>query len=404
MPRTRVAGRPTSTPSAVATPAASSAATTNGTPCSSSRITVKPETPAKASCASEIWPDVAGHHHDRQRQQGEHHRHDHRLSVPGRDGDQADDGRGRRARCVQAVTWRGRGRRGQPAAEDRRAVRERVAAPHQRADDQRDGNRLLEARGGQPVGDPGHRRLHGVAEDERLQHADADAGGRSDRRTSCSRPSSAAASAGTTSRVVVVGSRPEIGSIRITARPASTDAIAQFTAPSRSGEMPSSSAPFSLPAAARVARPNRVSRYSGGQARGGHHDERDQQQSVLAHRRADQPDRVLGQHRAAAVHPGAGDREPQPHELLEVQQQTERRDHPGQHRRPAQRPEDQPVDGDADRRAEQDRERPARWPASAGPAGGPAPAARGSAAPGRRSHGTRRRRTPRTCPSRRARS
>ena len=73
-------------------------------------------------------------------------------------------------------------------------------------------------------------------------------------------PSSAAASAGITSSGVVVALMPAIGSIRITAMPAMTEATAQLTAPSRSGEMPSSSAPFSLPAAARVARPNRVNR------------------------------------------------------------------------------------------------------------------------------------------------
>ena len=71
-------------------------------------------------------------------------------------------------------------------------------------------------------------------------------------------PRSAAASAGTTSRLVVVGSSPAIGSMRMTAKPASIEATIQFTAPTRSGEMPSSTAPFSLPAAARVARPNRV--------------------------------------------------------------------------------------------------------------------------------------------------
>lgn len=74
------------------------------------------------------------------------------------------------------------------------------------------------------------------------------------------RPSSAAASAGITSRVVVVGLMPEIGSISTTATPPSTEATAQLIVPSRSGEIPSSRAPFSLPAAARVATPNRVNR------------------------------------------------------------------------------------------------------------------------------------------------
>ena len=87
-------------------------------------------------------------------------------------------------------------------------------------------------------------------------------------------PSSAAASAGTTSSVVVVGWSPAIGSMRMTATPASTEATAQLTAPSRSGEMPSSSAPFSLPAAARVARPNRVKRNTAVSTSGDHDDER----------------------------------------------------------------------------------------------------------------------------------
>ena len=42
-------------------------------------------------------------------------------------------------------------------------------------------------------------------------------------------PSSAAASAGMTSRLVVAGSSPAIGSIRITARPVITEAITQFS-------------------------------------------------------------------------------------------------------------------------------------------------------------------------------
>ena len=71
-------------------------------------------------------------------------------------------------------------------------------------------------------------------------------------------PSSAAASAGTMSSGVVVGCRPEMGSMRMTATPARIVASAQLAAPRRSGEMPTSSAPFSLPAAARVERPKRV--------------------------------------------------------------------------------------------------------------------------------------------------
>ncbi len=54
---------------------------------------------------------------------------------------------------------------------------------------------------------------------------------------------------------VVEGLRPAMGSMTMMASPARIDATAQLSAACRSGEMPSSSAPFSLPAAARVARP-----------------------------------------------------------------------------------------------------------------------------------------------------
>ena len=61
---------------------------------------------------------------------------------------------------------------------------------------------------------------------------------------------------------MVVGLRPAMGSISTTATPPSTAATAQFTIPSRSGLSPASSAPLSLSAAARVARPKRVKRYT----------------------------------------------------------------------------------------------------------------------------------------------
>ncbi len=74
-------------------------------------------------------------------------------------------------------------------------------------------------------------------------------------------PSSAAAKAGTTNRLVSIGSSLlDIPAIAITASPASTDAIAQFRYPSRSGDKPVRTAPFSCSAAARVARPKRVNR------------------------------------------------------------------------------------------------------------------------------------------------
>ena len=74
-------------------------------------------------------------------------------------------------------------------------------------------------------------------------------------------PKSAAASAGTTSRLVSVGSRrPDTPATRITARPAKTVATTQLRNPRRSGESPVSMAPVSCSEAARVASPKRVYR------------------------------------------------------------------------------------------------------------------------------------------------
>ena len=73
--------------------------------------------------------------------------------------------------------------------------------------------------------------------------------------------SSAAASAGTTSRLDSVGSSLLVmPAIRIIAPPARTEAMIQLSKPSRSGESPVRIAPFSFAAAARVANPKRVNR------------------------------------------------------------------------------------------------------------------------------------------------
>ena len=75
-------------------------------------------------------------------------------------------------------------------------------------------------------------------------------------------PISAAASAGTISAVSPTGVIvPPIGPTMITARVPITEAITQLKAARRWGEYPSNTAPFSLPAAARVATPKRVNRY-----------------------------------------------------------------------------------------------------------------------------------------------
>ena len=71
-------------------------------------------------------------------------------------------------------------------------------------------------------------------------------------------PSRAAASAGTISRLVVAGLMLAIGAMRITAAPASIVASIQLTAARRLGDRPMRTAPFSLSAAARVARPKRL--------------------------------------------------------------------------------------------------------------------------------------------------
>ncbi len=75
-----------------------------------------------------------------------------------------------------------------------------------------------------------------------------------------SRPTRAAARAGTTSRVVVTGSSPVMGATRIPPRPARTLASTQLTAARRSGDQPSRATPVVSSAAARLARPKRVKR------------------------------------------------------------------------------------------------------------------------------------------------
>ena len=79
--------------------------------------------------------------------------------------------------------------------------------------------------------------------------------------TESNRPGSAAASAGTISRLLVVASRRMIGAARISAPPARTVASAQLTMPIGFGEIPSSFAASRFSATARVVSPIRVNRY-----------------------------------------------------------------------------------------------------------------------------------------------
>ena len=74
------------------------------------------------------------------------------------------------------------------------------------------------------------------------------------------RPTSAAASAGRMSSVSGEMSSVVSGAIITPANAASMQPSAQFAAPIRSGERPSSDAPRSLSATARVAMPNVVNR------------------------------------------------------------------------------------------------------------------------------------------------
>ena len=75
-------------------------------------------------------------------------------------------------------------------------------------------------------------------------------------------PINAAASAGTISKVNVTGSAVTIGPASTPAPPASAPASAQLTAATRSGFHPVNASATSSSAAARLARPNRLNRYS----------------------------------------------------------------------------------------------------------------------------------------------
>ena len=85
MPRTRVAGRPTSTPTQRGDSAASDAAASgNGTPSlGQPGSTVNPATPAMASWASEIWPTYPVTTTTDSASSANDHRHDQRLAVRG---------------------------------------------------------------------------------------------------------------------------------------------------------------------------------------------------------------------------------------------------------------------------------------------------------------------------------
>jgi len=76
------------------------------------------------------------------------------------------------------------------------------------------------------------------------------------------RATSAAATAGTISRLVPAGSRRTTGAARMIARAASIEASAQFATPYASGDSPIWMAPSSCSAVARVASPKRVYRYA----------------------------------------------------------------------------------------------------------------------------------------------
>ena len=74
------------------------------------------------------------------------------------------------------------------------------------------------------------------------------------------RPTTAAARAGTMNSVYVPGWRGTRGAISTPAMPHTTKLMIQLTSAMRSGESPLTSAPTSVSADARVARPKRVNR------------------------------------------------------------------------------------------------------------------------------------------------
>ena len=245
------------------------------------------------------------------------------------------------------------------AGEDRGAVGQCVAAPDQRADDQCNGYCLLQPGGRKPLGDPGDLGLHRVAQDPRLEHPDAESCCCGDGERSESPQQR--------------GSQGRHDQQRRRDGVESCDGLDQDHCESceHRGDGPVGRAQH-VGRDAQQQRPLLVARSGAGRQpesgqavqRGERHrgqdDECDQQQPVLADGGSGQANRILGQHRTPRRDAGTGHGEPQPDDLLQVEQQSQRCDDPGEDRGLPERSEHQDVHDESDCGAEQDGERECR--------------------------------------------
>ncbi len=252
------------------------------------------------------------------------------------------------------MSWGRRAR--QVAGEDRRAIGQRVTAPDQRADDQRDGHRLLQPGGGQPLGDPGDLGLHRVAEDPRLEHPDAETCCCSDgERTEPPQQRSGQCRHDQQRRCDRI--QPRDGLDQDHREPGEHRGDGPVGRAQHVGRDAQQQRPLLVARSSTGRQPEPGQVVQRGEPDGGQDDEPDQQQAVLADGGARQAHRVLGQHRPACRDAGTGHGEPQPDDLLQVEQQAQGRDDPGQDRGLAERSEHQDVHDESDRRSEQDRKR-----------------------------------------------
>ena len=292
MPRTLVAGQPTSTPTRVATSAAARSAIGKGTLFSARRIEVKPATPANASWAREIWPvNPVSTTTDRARRANTIDTMRPWRSRWAPTVTSATDTRPTSA-TVHATTWRGCGEAAIRRAR-RSAARSGSASPRQMS------TAMITAAGMICCSPVVGSQLGMICVSGRTDQPNTSDCAMPIARPAavatpkdCRPPSNAAARAGMTSNEVV-GVRPAMGSIRMIAAPARIDASAQLTLASRSGAMPDRSAPFSLLSAARVARPNRVKRNTRASAAAIRDHQRHEDQTVLGDRRAEHRHRVV---------------------------------------------------------------------------------------------------------------
>ena len=168
-------------------------------------------------------------------------------------------------------------------------------------------------------------------------------------------PTSATLSAGTISNVIVTGSTDFwLPATRMPSRPEITVDSTQLVPARKSGENPSSIAPFSFSAAARVAMPNRVKRNRAHSASVERDHDRDHEELLGVH--ADR-ERQLHLLRCAVAEQrrAGGGAEAAHDDRLEEQQHPDRRDDLRERRRVAQRPEHEEVQREAHEHAEHQR-------------------------------------------------